>query len=77
MNTGLLWYDDDPATDLARKVARAAARHRQKYGCVPNTCYVNPAALDGNGKAIHVGPVTVTSRPSVLPHHFWIGVQND
>ena len=76
MHTGLLWYDDDQGTDLAHKVARAAARYRQKYGLVPNTCFVHPSALGGNGKTLQVGPVRITSMPSVLRHHFWIGVQD-
>ena len=76
MHTGLLWYDDDPSTALAQKVARAAARHCQKYGLVPDVCFVHPAALEGNGKTLQVGPVQITSMPSVLRHHFWIGVQD-
>lgn len=75
MKTGLLWYDDDPRRSLAQKVARAAARYRQKYGLVPNVCFVHPSALQSNGNT-SAGPVSVTAKPSVLPHHFWIGVQD-
>jgi len=76
MKTGLLWYDDDPKHSLAQKIARAAARYRQKHGEVPDVCFVHPSALGENGKMSKVGPVSVTARPSVLPHHFWIGVQD-
>ena len=50
MEVGLLWYDDDPARDLAEKVGRAARRYRQKFGASPDICYVHPSALGGNGK---------------------------
>ena len=44
MKVGLLWYDDDAGRGLAAKVKRAAQRYREKYGRLPNTCYVNPQA---------------------------------
>lgn len=68
--TGLLWYDDDPRRPLAQKVARAAARYRQRFGAVPNICYVHPSALDAD---VQVGVVRVTASPTTLRHHFWIG----
>ncbi len=89
MREGLLWYDDNPGRDLAEKVARAARRYRQKFGAAPDVCYVHPSALNGNpstgsgqaastslsagGKVQKVGEVRVSSKPSVLRHHFWVG----
>ncbi len=73
MQTGLLWFDDDPNRPLEKKVARAAARYWQKYGKVPDTCYVHSAALP-NGP-VKVGPVTITAKQPMLPHYFWIGPQ--
>ncbi len=73
MQIGLLWYDDNTARSLKQKVARAAARYHQKHGQVPNICYVHPTALL-NG-SVNVGPVAVNGKQSVLPHHFWIGLQ--
>lgn len=70
MKIGLLWYDDDPKRDLAEKVRRAARRYRQKYGTPPNVCYVHPSA---NGKTRKVDDIRITTLPSVLPHHLWIG----
>lgn len=75
MKEGLLWYDDNPGRELAEKVRRAARRYRQKFGMVPNVCYIHPSALNGNGKAQKVGGVRISSRPSVLKHHFWIGIE--
>ncbi len=73
MKVGLLWYDDDPGRDLAEKIGRAARRYRQKFGASPNVCYVHPSALSDNGKVQKVGEVRVSSKPSVLRHHFWVG----
>ncbi len=71
MKTGLLWFDDDPAHDLARKVGDAALRYRLKLGRRPNVCYVNPAE---KGLTVQkVAGVTVKPLASVLPHHFWVG----
>ena len=73
MKEGLLWYDDDPGRDLAEKINRAVRRYRQKFGSPPDACYVHPSTMEGNGKAHEVGGVRITSMPSVLRHHFWLG----
>jgi hypothetical protein len=75
MKEGLLWYDDSPGHDLSEKIKRAARRYKQKFGTVPDVCYVHSSALNGNGngKVQKVGGVRVSSRPTVLRHHFWVG----
>jgi hypothetical protein len=75
MKAGLLWYDDNPGYDLSEKVRRAALRYKQKFGAVPNVCYVHPSALSENGPVQKVGEVSVSSRSSVLRHHFWVGLE--
>lgn len=45
MNNGMLWFDNDPATTLPAKVARAADYFRRKYGRVPDLCMVHPSML--------------------------------
>jgi hypothetical protein len=84
MNTGMLWFDNDPKTALNAKIERAAAYYQKKYGRKPNLCLIHPNALNGekpeNGKT--AGPVSndsgVTIRPyrPVLPGHLWIGVED-
>ena len=44
MNVGMLWFDNDPRTALAAKVARAADYYRQKYGG-SDLCLVHPSML--------------------------------
>ena len=89
MKEGLLWYDDNPGRDLAEKIGRAARRYRQKFGASPNVCYVHPSTLSDNpstssgqaastklsasGRMKQVGGVRVSSKLTVLRHHFWVG----
>lgn len=71
-NTGLLWFDDDPKTDLQTKIRRLIQHYREKYGVSPQLCYIHKSAL-GNKKALTIDQVEIRIRQSVLPHHFWIG----
>jgi len=80
MQTGLLWFDNNPSRELAAKVQDAAGRYREKFGAVPTTCYVNEGALgvqdrvvslpNAPGKALRLIPAS-----NILPNHFWIGVE--
>jgi hypothetical protein len=74
MDIGLLWFDNDPAADLASKVSRAAEYYRVKYGEDPNLCFVHPSML-AERKRSRAGAVAIRSNSTVLPHHYWIGVQ--
>ena len=76
MKTGLLWFDDDPRHSLAERIAPAARRYCQKFGTSPNVCYVHPSTLGGDGKTAQVGTIHVATSPSVLPHHLWIGQED-
>lgn len=70
---GMMWFDPDPKTDLADKIARAAGYYQHKYGSTPNLCFVHPQALEG----ISLDGSTIEVRPSrsVLPHHLWLGIK--
>lgn len=77
MQSGLLWFDNDPGRGVIAKVEAAACRYREKFGAAPDTCYVNRAAFEGaelelapQGVALRVIPAR-----DVLAHHFWIGVE--
>jgi hypothetical protein len=69
---GLLWFDDHPTRPVADKIERAVQRYTQKYGHAPDVCYIHP----GEGEADPAGSVKVLPAKSVLPYHFWIGVEN-
>lgn len=74
MDVGMLWFDDGPAP-LKEKVARAVTYYREKYGEKPTLCLVHPSTLNGSAGAVN--GVEVRAAVTVLPHHFWIGVEEE
>ena len=73
MKVGLLWFDDDKKRTLSEKVERAAAYYQQKYSVTPTVCYVHTSALEES--EVKANGVEVRTAPTVLPNHFWIGVE--
>jgi hypothetical protein len=74
MNTGMLWFDNDPKATLVQKIDRAAEYYRTKYGCTPDLCLVNPAMLTDT--LCETGRIHVRSLKSIMPNHLWIGVED-
>jgi len=79
MNTGMLWFDNDPKTSLSAKIERAVEYYKKKYGRRPNLCLIHPRAVESStassksdGSA-QTGIVVRPYRP-VLPGHLWIGI---
>lgn len=72
MEIGMLWFDNDPKSDVAAKIQRAADYYRKKYGKTPNLCFVHPATMPAALQ--DTGPVEVRTSTTMLPNHFWIGV---
>lgn len=73
MHTGMLWFDDSPAT-LKSKIQKAVDYYQKKYGRTPNLCLVHPnmfKCADLNGLDLTVRPY----RP-VLNGHIWIGIED-
>jgi len=87
MNTGMLWYDNDPKTALSAKIERAVEYYRKKYGHKPNLCLIHPTAFPpdgimknpvsegGVGEMPKMGKITIRPYRPVLPGHLWIGVE--
>jgi hypothetical protein len=78
MNIGMLWFDNDPKIALEAKLARAIQYYQTKYGANPNLCFVHPSMLENGAAAPTTEPrragIEVRPSRSVLPHHFWLGV---
>lgn len=72
MNIGMLWLDADEKRPFEEKVGRAVDYYREKYGRVPELCFVNPLAQPVEES--RVGEVLVKSTQTVLRHHFWLGM---
>jgi len=73
MDIGMLWFDDNPKSDLRTKVNQAVEYYRKKYGEEPNLCFVHPSMI--SDEKTDTSSVTLCTNPSMIPHHFWIGVQ--
>ena len=77
MNTGMMWFDNDPKTSLEVKIQKAADYYRHKYGRTPDLCLVNPGMLDNTrpeADSRQAGKIVIRPLRSVLPGHLWIGV---
>lgn len=80
MNTGMLWFDNDKTADLFTKINRAASYYHEKYGHSPNLCYIHPNMVTGSNESntksenLRAGSVEVRTSRSVMPNHFWIGI---
>jgi hypothetical protein len=74
MEIGMLWFDDG-RHELGDKVDRAANHYRSKYGRSPDLCFAHPKTLGRNPPKKTAG-VKLCSSGSVLPHHFWLGIEN-
>lgn len=73
MNIGLLWYSPDTTKTLPEKIGEAVTFYRAKYGGTANVCFVNPKMI-GEQPPVVPGMTVKTSR-SVMPNHFWVGVE--
>lgn len=74
MRVGMLWFDREVDAPLSARLERAAAYYRQKYGRTANVCYLHPSTQGAEEGALVAGLVLRFS-PSVLPMHFWLGVE--
>jgi len=74
MNIGMLWFDNDKKSDLSSKIQRAASYYRDKYGRTPNLCFIHPSMLGTTPVSTNGSGIEVRTTRSVLPNHFWLGV---
>ena len=80
----MLWFDNDKQADLDAKVKRAVTYYRKKYGQNPNLCFVNPCMIptngngrkptQNNGSSLKSSGVEIRESNTLLPNHFWIGI---
>jgi len=78
MNTGILWFDNDPKVDLVTKIQRAADYYQKKYSKPPTLVLVHPSMLpkellDKPELKMPCKGIVVRKNRSVLPNHFWVG----
>ncbi|MGA2111319.1 MAG: hypothetical protein ABSG98_04110 [Anaerolineales bacterium] len=84
MELGMLWFDGDTQRPLQERLERAARYYSQKYGRRANTCYLHPSTIEPSGNRSDrksgrrvelVAGMVVRSSRTVLPNHFWLGVE--
>lgn len=75
MKTGMLWFDNDPKSDLSAKINKALLYYQHKYGQRPNLCFIHPSMLNNQNPSQQALEVRVTRK--VLPNHLWIGVNDN
>ena len=83
MDIGMLWFDNDQQADLNIKVTRAVTYYQKKYGKKPNLCFVNPCMIStngnggegSNGKVKTNNGIEIRGTDSLLPNHFWLGIE--
>jgi hypothetical protein len=75
MNIGMLWLDSNPQRDLGARIERAIAYYRSKYRREPNLCFIHPSTSNGDCPD-PVNGVEIRTSISVLPDHFWLGVED-
>ena len=68
----MLWFDNNPKTDLPQKIDQAAEYYHKKYGQTPTLCFVNPKMAEDNNTGGCC--IEVKTNQSILHHHLWIGV---
>lgn len=69
-NTGLLWFDDNPGRTLTEKIQHLARHYRQKFGHIPNLCYVHVSTVT---KPTKIDNILVHPARNVSPNYLWIG----
>lgn len=73
MITGMLWFDNNPKTDLAAKLREAVGYYQRKYGQRPDLCYVHPSMLK-DALPPTLG-IEIRPNPVIRPYHLWLGVE--
>ena len=73
MNTGMMWFDNDPKLDIFTKISRAMEYYQKKYGQKPNLVYINPdMKFDTPPKT---SGLDILTDHMVMPDHFWLGIK--
>jgi hypothetical protein len=72
MERGMLWFDNNPKTDIKTKVQLAADYYQKKFGRFPDLCFVHPSEL--SRETVTENKITIRPYRPVLPGHLWIGL---
>jgi hypothetical protein len=71
MQPGLLWFDNDPDVDLKTKISKAVLYYQDKYGLMPDLCFVHPSVLLRQSQ-MNLG-IEIRTNRQLKPEHLWLG----
>lgn len=78
MKIGMLYFDNDSKKSVIDRADGGGSYYHKKYGVFPNLCYVHPSMLpefDKSQKHLTDAGIEIRVNRSILPNHFWIGVE--
>ncbi len=75
MKVGMMWFDGDLKLNLSVRIERAAMYYRNKYGQSANLCVIHPNTV-GENPVESMNGMDVMTSASVLPNHFWLGIED-
>lgn len=77
MRTGMLWLDNEPTSDLELKLDRAVKYYLQRYGQLPNLCFVHPSLLDQASSSpspmMDIQGIEILPSQRLEPEQLWLG----
>jgi hypothetical protein len=75
MKIGMLIYDNDPDSNLEKKVSKAIKYFGEKYGRKPTVCFVHPKML--KEEQILTLKIKILPNRFIAPGHLWIGINSN
>ena len=73
LTEGLIWLDNNPRVSFQDKLLDGIAAYERRFKRKPTHCVVNPSDLPKEEG--RVAGLTISGAPTVLRHHFFIGVR--
>jgi len=79
MKTGMLWMDKEPDGALEVKIRRAVRYYQQRFGQLPNLCFVHPSLLLGQAEGDIFEDalgIEVLGSQHLEPEQLWVGFKD-
>lgn len=77
MRIGMLWFDNDTSKKLETVISEATGYYQSKYHKAATLVVTNPVNFPGNetDETFTLGLVTIKKSRSVMPNHYWLGIE--
>jgi len=75
----MLWLDSEPAGGLELKISRAVKYYQQRFGRLPNLCFVHPSLLEqaNDDPPIDILGIDVLPSQRLEPEQLWLGYREE